>query len=309
MRAVAFPEFGAAPVLTELPVPQPGPGEVLVEVRASSVNGFDLGVLGGYLKGVYEYEFPVVLGKDFAGVVAAVGDEVTTVDVGDSVFGVVMRPALGQGGFAEYVVVDARYGLARMPAELDHALAGALGLAGTAALNAIDAVDPGAGELVLISGATGGVGAYAIQLAAARGATVIATAEPGAQSAFVRALGATWVVNPAELVEQVGRISPDGVPAALHLAGDGETVARLITPGGRLASTLHFQPSGLDVSATAVMADPSPETLTRLATQVVEGRLRVPLAKTYALTDAPQGITDFGAGTVGKLAVTIPDRV
>ncbi|NUT97493.1 MAG: alcohol dehydrogenase catalytic domain-containing protein, partial [Saccharothrix sp.] len=74
MRAVAFSEFGAAPALTELPVPRPGPGEVLVRVHASSVNGFDLGVLGGYLKGVYEYEFPVVLGKDFAGRVEAVGD-------------------------------------------------------------------------------------------------------------------------------------------------------------------------------------------------------------------------------------------
>ncbi|MFD7154594.1 NADP-dependent oxidoreductase [Kribbella sp. NPDC059898] len=306
MRAVAFPEFGAPPVVTELPVPEPGPGEVLVEVRASSVNGFDLGVLGGYLKGVYEYEFPVVLGKDFAGVVAAVGDEVTTVDVSDRVFGVVMRPALGQGGFAEYVVVDSRYGLARMPAELDHVRAGALGLAGTAALNAIDAVDPGPGDLVLISGATGGVGAYAVQLAAARGTTVVATAEPGAQSAFVRALGAAWVVDPAELVEQVGRIAPAGVQAALHLAGDGDTVAGLIAPGGRIASTLHFQPAGPDLKATAVMADPSAETLAHLAAEVVEGRLRVPLAKAYALPDAPQGITDFVAGTVGKLAVTIP---
>lgn len=71
MRAIAFPEFGAAPAARELPVPVPGPGEVLVQVRASSINGFDLGVLGGYLQGRYEYEFPVVLGKDYAGVVAA----------------------------------------------------------------------------------------------------------------------------------------------------------------------------------------------------------------------------------------------
>src|SRR5436189_4409424 len=99
MRAVAFPKFGADPVLTELPVPEPGPGEVLVRVRASSVNGFDLGVLGGYLKGVYEYEFPVVLGKDFAGVVEATGEGVTSAELGDHVFGVVMRPTLGQGGF------------------------------------------------------------------------------------------------------------------------------------------------------------------------------------------------------------------
>ncbi|GLI01299.1 alcohol dehydrogenase catalytic domain-containing protein [Phytohabitans aurantiacus] len=160
MRAMAFTDFGATPTLTELPVPEPGPEEVLVRVRSSSVNGFDLGVLGGHLAGVYTYEFPVVLGKDFAGVVAAIGTGVTGLRVDDPVFGVVMRPTLGQGGFAEYVVVAAHYGLAKTPEGLDHVRAGALGLAGTAALNAVDAIAPGPGETVLICGATGGVGAW-----------------------------------------------------------------------------------------------------------------------------------------------------
>lgn len=305
MRAVAFPEFGADPVATEVLTPRPGPGEVLVEVRASSVNGFDLGVLGGQLKGVYEYEFPVVLGKDFAGVVAAAGDGVTSVAVGDRVFGVVMRPTLGQGGFAEYVVVDSQYGLARMPEGLDHTRAGALGLAGTAALNAVDAIDPGRGDVVLVSGATGGVGGYAIQFLAARGASVIATAGKGPEAAFVTALGATWAVDPADLVAAVGAIAPNGVDGALHLAGDGNSVAGLIRPGGRLASTLHFQPEDLDLKSTAVMADPRPETLTVLATAVVEGRLRVPVAQTYPLADSVSALRDFAAGTVGKLAVSI----
>ncbi|WP_433251058.1 NADP-dependent oxidoreductase [Streptosporangium sp. CA-135522] len=308
MRAVAFNEFGAAPAVAELPVPEPGPGEVLVQVRASSVNGFDLGVIGGYLKGVYEYEFPVVVGKDFAGVVSAVGDGVTSVAVGDDVFGVVMRPTLGQGGFAEYVAVGAEYGIARIPEGLDHARAGALGLAGTAALDAVDAVAPSAGETVLISGATGGVGAYAIQLAAARGATVIATARPGAEAEFVTGLGAAHAVDHTELVTRVRAIAPDGVHAALHFAGDGATVAGLLAQGGRFASTLHHTPDGLaehDVKATAVMADPNPATLLRLATDVAAGRLRVPLAQSYRLAQATQAIADFQAGTLGKLGVTI----
>lgn len=305
MRAVAFAEYGADPVLTELPIPEPGPGEVRVRVRASSVNGFDLGVLGGYLKGMYEYEFPVVLGKDFAGVVETVGEGVTTVEAGDRVFGVVMRPTLGQGGFAEYVVVDSGYGLARMPEGLDHVRAGALGLAGTAALNAVNAIDPQPGDTVLISGATGGVGAYALQLIAARGASVIATAADGAHAAFVTALGATWAVDPADLVARVGAIAPHGVHAAVHLAGDGQAVAGLVRPGGRLASTIHFEPDGLDLESTVVMADPNPETLTALATAVVEGRLRVPIAQTYPLADAAGAFGGFVAGTTGKLSVTI----
>ncbi|MCG5218079.1 NADP-dependent oxidoreductase [Streptosporangium sp. KLBMP 9127] len=308
MRALAFPDFGATPVLTELTRPEPDPGEVLVRVRASSVNGFDLGVLGGFLKGVYEYEFPVVLGKDLAGEVAAIGAGVTGVDVGDRVFGVVMRPTLGQGGFAEYVVVSEQYGLARTPDGLDHARAGALGLAATAALNAVDAIAPEPGETVLISGATGGVGAYAIQLAAARGATVIATAEPGAQAAFVTGLGAIWAIDHTDLETHVRAVAPDGVRAALHLAGDGPTVARLLARGGRMASTLHFtpdEPAERDIKATTVMADPSPPTLARLAADVVEGRLRVPRARTYPLADSAQAIADFTGGTVGKLAITI----
>ncbi|MEV4158543.1 NADP-dependent oxidoreductase [Nonomuraea dietziae] len=308
MRAVAFTAFGAAPEVTELPVPEPAPGEVLVQVRASSVNGFDLGVLGGFLKGVYEYEFPVVIGKDFAGVVAAVGEGVNEMAVGDEVFGVVMRPTLGQGGFAEYVAVPQGYGIARLPDGLDHARAGVLGLAGTAALNALDAVAPGAGETVLISGATGGVGALAIQLAASRGATVIATARPGAESEFVTGLGAAHAVDHADLAAGVRAVAPGGVHAALHLAGDGAAVADLLANGGRFASTVHFTPENAgerDLKATTVMADPNPATLALLAAEVVQGRLRVPVARVYPLEEAQRAIADFTGGTLGKLAVSI----
>ncbi|MEV4059976.1 NADP-dependent oxidoreductase [Nonomuraea dietziae] len=308
MRAVAFTAFGAAPEVTELPVPEPAPGEVLVQVRASSVNGFDLGVLGGFLKGVYEYEFPVVIGKDFAGVVAAVGEGVNEMAVGDEVFGVVMRPTLGQGGFAEYVAVPQSYGVARLPDGLDHARAGVLGLAGTAALNALDAVAPEAGESVLISGATGGVGALAIQLAASRGATVIATARPGAETEFVTGLGAAHAVDHADLAAGVRAVAPGGVHAALHLAGDGAAVADLLANGGRFASTVHFTPENAgerDLKATTVMADPNPATLALLAAEVVQGRLRVPVARVYPLEEAQRAIADFTGGTLGKLAVSI----
>lgn len=308
MRAVAFDGFGEAPVVRELPVPEPGAGEVLVRVGSSSVNGFDLGVVGGFLQGVYEYEFPVVVGKDFAGSVAAVGEGVTGLAVGDAVFGVVMRPTLGQGGFAEYVVVPAAYGVARIPDGLDEARAGALGLAGTAALNSVDAVAPAPGETVLVSGATGGVGAFAVQFAASRGARVIATAETGAEAAFVTALGATHVVGRADVAQAVRELVPDGVDAALHLAGDGGEVSGLVADGGRFASTVHFVPEDAEargVKAAAIMSDPSPETLARLADDVVEGRLRVPIARRYTLAGAAGALGEFSGGTLGKFAVSI----
>ncbi|MFI6602225.1 NADP-dependent oxidoreductase [Nonomuraea sp. NPDC050536] len=305
MRAVTFEAFGQPLAVTEQAVPVPGPGEVLVKVSASSVNGFDLASHAGMLQGAYEYEFPVTMGKDFAGVVAEVGPEVTEFAPGDEVFGVVARPTLGQGGFAEYVAVPAAYGIAKIPAGLDHARAGALGLAGTAALNSVDAVAPAAGEIVLVSGATGGVGSIAIQLLVARGVTVVATARAGAEAEFVTGLGATHVVDHADLEAQVRAVAPAGVDAALHLAGDGAAVAGLLVPGGRFTSTIHFVPDVPGIKATTIMSDPNQDTLGRLATEAAAGRLKVALATVYDLTEAPKAVADFTTGTLGKLGVRI----
>jgi NADPH:quinone reductase len=309
MRAVTVDDFGAAPVVTDVPMPKPGPGEVLLRVHSSSVNGFDLAVAGGMFQGMLEHQFPVVLGKDFAGTVEAVEDGVSEIAPGDSVFGVLMKPVLAEGAFGEYVVVGESLGITHIPDTLGYARAGALGLAGTAALNAVDTMAPISSEQVLIVGATGGVGTYAIQLAAARGATVIATARPGTAASFVRGLGASYVVDhTGDLAAQVRAIAPNGVTAALHLAGEGANVAALVAPGGRLVSTLFYGPDKLsrqDITATAVTANPDRATLDRLAADVVAGQLRVPITQTYALTEVPQAMADFAAGTIGKLSIDI----
>jgi NADPH:quinone reductase len=135
-----------------LPAPEPEEGEVLVRVRASSVNGFDVSVANGRLKGMIEHRFPVVLGRDFAGTVEAAGPGVQSPRPGDIVFGVVTKTTLGDGAFGEYVTAPVAY-TARVPAGLDLAVAGALGLADTVALAAVDAVAPLPGQTVLISGA------------------------------------------------------------------------------------------------------------------------------------------------------------
>jgi NADPH:quinone reductase-like Zn-dependent oxidoreductase len=124
----------------------------------------------------------------------------------------------------------------------------------------------------------------------------------------VTGLGAAWTVEPDQLVTEVKAIAPNGVHAALHLAGDGDLVAGLLADGGRLASTLHYQPMRSSIVATDIMADPHPETLARLAAEVAEGNLRVPLAKTYPLEEAAVALDDFAAGTVGKLAIAVDLR-
>lgn len=162
MRAIAIDDFATTPTLHDLPVPEPGHGEVLVRVRASSINGFDRSVVSGGVKDMMEYRFPLILGMDFAGTIEAVGPDASRFAVDDRVFGVALKPALGAGAFAEYVAVSEGFGIARVPDGLDLPVAGALGLAGTAALMAVEAVVPEAGETVLVSGAKGGVGAVAI---------------------------------------------------------------------------------------------------------------------------------------------------
>jgi len=308
MKAIAIDDYGAQPTLHDLPVPGPGEGELLVRVRASSVNGFDVAVAGGYLKGMMEHHFPVVLGKDFAGTVEAAAPGAGSLVAGDPVFGVVMKPVLGDGAFGEYVTAPAAYA-ARVPDGLDLAVAGALGLAGTAALNAVDAIGPQPGETVLVSGATGGVGAFAVQLAAARGAQVIATAQPGEDEAYLRSLGAHDTVDyTGDVPAAVAALRPDGIHAVVHLAGDGLELADLLVAGGRLASTLGLggdQFEGRAVQATSVMALPSVQALERLAAEVLAGRLTVPIQQAYPLVEVPRALADFAAGTRGKLAISI----
>ncbi|MFI0367049.1 NADP-dependent oxidoreductase [Actinomadura sp. 1N219] len=308
MRAVAVESVPATPQVGDVEAPRPEAGEVLVEVASASVNGFDLSVAAGYVREMMEHRFPLVLGKDFAGTVAGLGEGVDGFAVGDRVFGVVMKPVLQVGSLAKYATVPAAYGIVHVPEGLSFQDAGALGLAGTAALDSLDAAKVGQGDTVLVSGATGGVGALAVQLAAARGAHVIATARPGTEADFVTGLtgGGVQVVDyTGDLEGQVRAIAPEGVDVVLHLAGDGVQLAGLLGEGGRIASTLGLSPDAVDgVTVHPIMADPNGRTLTALAEQAAAGTLRVPVTATYPLERADEAFAAFGAGTLGKIAVT-----
>lgn len=307
MRAVLVEQFHAGPVVRDVASPTFTDGEVLLQVSTSSVNAIDGMIAGGMIDGRLPYQLPITLGQDVAGTVVATGPGVTTLEAGDPVFGVHFEVPFHAGTWAEEVAVSASQ-LAKRPTGLDVATAGALGLAGTAAKLAIDAVDPGPGDTVLISGATGGVGVIAVQLAKAAGATVLATARAD-QAEFVRQLGADEAIDYAgDLAVEIRKAVDDGVQCVVHLAGDAMSLGAVCVPGARFASTsghgLAEALEGLEIDVTSVMATPETHVLEALAKEIVAGRLRVPIAGTHALEDASRALDDF-RGSLGKIAVAL----
>ena len=306
MKAFAITGRDASPTVQELPHPQSHAGEVVVAVEAASVNGFDLSVAAGYVWDMLPHEFPVVLGRDFVGTVTAVGDGVQQVAVGDKVAGVIPGVALGAGALGEYVAVPAT-AVTTLPAGVDVHQAAAVGLAGVAAHDALQALGPRPGEVVLVSGATGGVGTIAVQRAAA-GATVIATARPGQEEDYVRELGATHTVDyTGDVPATVRALVSDGVDKVLHFAGDPAAIGQTLRPGGTVVTTLGATAEQLgrdDISVTPIMATATADKLAGLLDDVAAGTLRVTVEATVPLERAPEALKVFGEGTLGKVLVT-----
>jgi len=309
MKVVAFGGFDQAPTVTEIETPEPAPGEIRVRVHAASVNGFDLAVANGYLNGAMEHRFPVVLGKDFAGTVDALGEGVDGFAVGDRVFGVVTKDFLGDGSFAEYVTVPVTVGVTKLADGIEFTEAGALALAGTAAVDSFDAADITAGATVLVSGATGGVGQQVVQLAVRAGATVIATAHTSEEIELVTALGAAATVDyTGDASAQTREAHPEGVDVVFHFAGDPTSLVSVVKPGGVLVSTAIMsadQVPAENVRVVAIYAVPSASTLDRIAENHESGHTTLTVQRVYDLADAPAALGDFGAGTLGKLVISI----
>jgi NADPH2:quinone reductase len=309
MKVVVLSAFDDAPEVAELDVPEPGPGEVRVHVRAASVNGFDLAVANGWLEGAMEHRFPVVLGKDFAGTVDAVGPVVEGYQVGDRVFGVITKDSLGDGSFGEYVTVPTAVGIAKLPDSIGFTEAAALGLAGTAAVDAFDAADIGAGNTVLVVGATGGVGQQALQLAVRAGAEVIATAHSAEEIDQVVKLGAAHTVDyTGDVAAQARELHPGGVDVVLHFAGAPDPVVAAVKPGGTFVSTMLR--SADDVAAegvrvVSIYANPSAATLDRLARNQAEQHTTVTVQRVYDLEQTTEAFGHFATGTLGKLVISI----
>ena len=313
MRAIAEETFGGPIALRDLPIPEIGADEVLIHVRASGVNPFDWKVADGALKDQMKHRFPLILGFDGAGVIERVGADVTELAEGDEAYGYLFKPVIGDGTYAEYVGAPETI-VAKKPVTVDFAEAAALPTPGLTAMDLVDAVDTREGETILIVGATGGVGSYATQLAARRGARVIATARR-TNEALVRELGAAETIDHTteDLVDAVRMAHPGGIEAVIDVASDREALGRistLVNEGGRLASSVYAADvEGLarrGIGATNVSMQPDARRLGELSRMVDAGELSVRLDRTFPLEKAPEAFEERRTGHVrGKIVLLI----
>ncbi|MEV4178834.1 NADP-dependent oxidoreductase [Nonomuraea sp. NPDC049709] len=314
MRAIAISDFGADPELIQAPEPEPRPGELLVRLRAAAYNPVDHKIASGAMKDRMSPRFPFIMGQDGAGVVTAVGREVSGFRPGDEVYGRFTDPARGLGSYAEYGVVAQDGPVARMPKGMIPEQAAAVPTATGTARDLVEVARLDEGRTVLIVGATGGVGQSAIQLAALRGARVIATSSPGADD-LVRALGAAETVDHTRgpVADQVRAAHPEGIDAVLDLvspAGATQPLEELLRPGGVICSVLHaLDPDALaarELRGVNVINRLTPQVLSDLADLIDAGRLRVRVQAQVPLERAPAALAGLATGHArGKTVITM----
>jgi NADPH:quinone reductase-like Zn-dependent oxidoreductase len=315
MKAVIITEFGAEPKVADVPVPEPGPAELLVRLHAAGLNPFDWKVIDGALRGVVKHGFPLVMGSDGAGVVERVGQGVTEFAPGDTVYGQFMQLTEGRGSYAEYALIPEGGKVAHIPESLPFTVAAALPTASAAAYGAIKAAGLEPGQVILINGASGGVGQSAIQFAAAEGARVLATATPEVAD-HLRNLGADEIIDftAAPTPDQVRDLHRDGVDAILDLitpqGGDLEPLTGLLTPGGVLVNT-NF---AADVDALAareirgvnLSSSPTRADLEDLAALADAGTLRITIDAELSLDDAPAAVGRARSGEARGKTILVP---
>ncbi|MRH92224.1 zinc-binding dehydrogenase [Nocardia sp. SYP-A9097] len=306
MRAVAFREFGGPEVLTvlDLPIPTPGAGQVLVKVVASPVNPADTAARAGYLTGLLPEREIYIPGLEFAGTVHGLGAGVTAFTVGQPVIGLLPWLADPVGAAAEYVVIDADI-LAPAPQAADLVAASTLPLNAITADLAVSAAQPTRGQTVLVTGAAGGVGGYAVQLAAASGAQVIAVAGAG-DAELVRSLGATDFVDREHA--DLESLRALGIDAVIDAAVRGAELIAVVREGGRFVALLPpaAPQSERGITVHTVQQAPNGARLAELAELVDAGTLTLRVADTVAFADAGSAHARFEKGGLRGRLVLLP---
>ena len=303
MKAVRFDEYGDVDVLkvVDVPRPVPGPGQVLVQVRAAGINPGEAKIRAGLLHARWPAAFPSGEGSDLAGIVTETDPGVTSVSVGDEVIGYTDNRA----SHAEYAVVEEQ-NLTAKPAGVPWEVAGALFVAGATAYAAVRAVGLTEGDTVVVSGAGGGVGSIAVQLARLAGATVIGLASEANHD---------WLTGHGVIPVAYG----DGVADRIRRAA-GKVDAFIDTFGDdyvELALSLGVEPSRIDtivrfdavaqygVKAEGSAAGSSANVLAELAELIAEGKLEVPIAGSFPLSQVQDAYRQLASGHIrGKIVLT-----
>jgi NADPH:quinone reductase-like Zn-dependent oxidoreductase len=300
MRALQFKAYGGPEVLewAEAPDPHPGPGQVRISVRAASVNPIDWKVLSGVMAGGKAMAGAGYLGYDAAGVVDEVGEGVTGVSVGDEVFG------RGRNTQAEYAVLDAW--AAKAPS-IDWAVAAAAGVAGETAERGLRLLEVNAGDTLFVDGGAGGVGAATVQMAVARGATVIASASE-ANHDYLREIGATPVLYGEGVAERVRAAAGGPVDAVFDVAGKTpvEELISLAPEPSQVVTIANYTAGEAGARVTGGGPDSRPTEALALTADLLEQNKLVIKVQTFPFDRAAEAYRISQSGHVRGKLVLVP---
>ena len=304
-RAVRFAQYGGIDVLdvVDVPDPVPGAGEILVRVKAAGINPGEAKIREGALHAMWPATFPSGQGSDLAGVVEAVGEGADGFAVGDEVIGWTDNRA----SHAELVLVEAGHAVPK-PAGISWEAAGALFVVGATAVAAVRAVGAGTGDTVVVSGAAGGVGSLAVQLARRAGATVIGLAGE-ANADWLHAHGVTPVRYGDGVADRIRAAAPGGVDAFIDTHGDGyvKLAIDLGVAPDRIDTIADFDAVGTyGVKADGNGAGASPETLAELAGLIASGELDLQVAAAYPLDRVREAYAELEQGHARGKIVLVP---
>jgi NADPH:quinone reductase-like Zn-dependent oxidoreductase len=311
MKAIQFHEYGGPEVLRyeEVETPVPGNGQVRIRVAATSFNGVDGNIRAGNMQGPMPLTLPHIPGLDVSGAVEALGKDVENFSVGDKVIG--FLPFTDQGASAEYVVASAE-NLAAAPTSIELADAAALPLVGLTAWQALfEHAELKAGQRILINGAGGAVGGYAVQLAKAEGAYVIATGSPRSSEQLKEA-GADEIIDHTSTDVTTAVTEP--VDVLLNLAPiDPEMftkLARLVLVGGVVVNTTVWMPAPADkerkVRGIDMYVRNDAKQLSELVARVDSGDLKVAVGERVALADLPSVHSRASIGDLAGKVIVLP---
>ena len=316
MKAVAVSKFKDIPAVMDLPKPAVRPGTVLIKVAAAGMSPFDWKMIDGIMDdGKTKHQFPLIMGVDGAGTVEEVAEGVTRFKKGDKVYGQFIHSPIGEGSFAEYVIVPEKSGITLAPSSLSAVEAAAVPTSGMTAQQLLDKLDLQDGDTLLIDGASGGVGSFATQLAAAQGIQVIATVSDEASAARMKKLGAAVTVNykEASLQQQVKAKYPGGLDGLIDLVSDAAGFVAnldLLKPGAGALTTLFVANEDAfksrKIHGGNFETQGSAASLDTLSLIIDRGELTIPVENKIRLEDVPDAIARSRQGRgKGKTVIVI----